>query len=75
MVYNIALKQDFESQIWTNKCGGNGMVMDPYAHPQQMNVLEHLEYASGGCGNHSRWVLSLNHCTMVPDHSPTERMI
>jgi hypothetical protein len=33
------------SQIWTNKCDGNGMVMDPYAHPQQMNAFKHLVYA------------------------------
>jgi hypothetical protein len=33
------------SQIWTNKCGGNGVVMNPYAHSQQMNVFKHLVYA------------------------------
>ena len=31
-------------QIWTGKCGGNGMMMDPYPHPQQMKVVNHLAY-------------------------------
>jgi hypothetical protein len=31
-------------QIWTGKCGGNGMMMDPYPHPQHMKVVKHLEW-------------------------------
>ena len=32
------------SQIWVDKCGGNGMMMDPYPHPQHMKVVNHLPY-------------------------------
>ena len=32
------------SQIWTGQCGGNGMMTDPYAHPQHMKVAKHLIY-------------------------------
>jgi hypothetical protein len=28
------------SQIVTNKCDGNGMMMDPYPHPQHMKVVK-----------------------------------
>ena len=51
------------SQIWANKCGCNGMMMDPYAHPQHMKVVKHLSYDWRGWGNHSMWVWSLNQCT------------
>jgi hypothetical protein len=30
---------ELTSQIWTNKCGGNVMMMDPYPHPQHMKVI------------------------------------
>ena len=32
------------SQIWGNVCGGNGMNMLPYAHPQLFKVFKHLIY-------------------------------
>ncbi len=30
------------SQIWANKCGGNGMVMGQSACPQHMNIVKHI---------------------------------
>ena len=44
-------------------CWYNGMMMDPYPHPQHMKVVKQLSYVWSGCGNHSMWVWSLNHCT------------
>ena len=32
------------SQIQTNTCGGNGIMTDPYPHPQHMKVVKHLVY-------------------------------
>ena len=32
------------SQIWANLCGGNGMNVLPYAHPQLFKVFKHLIY-------------------------------
>jgi len=32
------------SQIWGNVCGGNGMNVLPYAHPQLFKVFKHLIY-------------------------------
>jgi hypothetical protein len=32
------------SQIWGNLCGGNGMNVLPYAHPQLFKVFKHLIY-------------------------------
>ena len=45
--------------------GGDGMIMGPAAHPQQMNVLKHLVYLRSGGGNHSMWDWGLNQCTMT----------
>jgi hypothetical protein len=47
MVYNLASTQDFgsNSQIWANKCGGNGMVMDQSAFAQHMNIVKHIVHA------------------------------
>jgi len=53
LVESSALGFQPTSQILTDKCGGNGMMMDPYPHPQHMKVH----------GKHSMWVWSLNHCT------------
>jgi hypothetical protein len=39
------------------------MMMDPYAHPQHMKVVNHLSYVWIGCVIHSMWVWSLIHCT------------
>ena len=50
-------------QTLTNKCGGNDIMMDPYHHPQHMKVVIRLWYVWSGCGKHSMWVWSLNHCT------------
>ena len=47
----------------TNKCDGNNMMTDPYPHPQHMKVVNHHLYVSSGCGKHSMWAWSLNHCT------------
>ena len=38
-------------------------MIDPYAHPQHMKVVNHLLYIWSGCEKHSTWVWSLNHCT------------
>jgi hypothetical protein len=32
------------SLIWGNLCGGNGMNVLPYAHPQMSKVFKHLIY-------------------------------
>jgi hypothetical protein len=48
-----------------NMCREYGMMMDPSAHPQHMNVLNHLEYVWRRCENHLMWVWSLNHCNMT----------
>jgi len=32
------------SQIWGNRCGGNGMNVLSYAHPQLLKVFKHLIY-------------------------------
>ena len=32
------------SQIWGNLCGGNGMNVLPFAHPQLFKVFKHLIY-------------------------------
>jgi hypothetical protein len=32
------------SQIWGNLCGGNGVSVLPYAHPQLFKVFKHLIY-------------------------------
>ena len=41
------------------------MMVDPSAHPQHMNGLEHFVYVWSGCGNHSRLVWGLNHSTLA----------
>ena len=41
------------SQIWANKFGSNGMMTDPYSHPQHMKVVNHFVYIWSGCGRHS----------------------
>ncbi len=35
---------NFSSQIWGYLCGGNGMNVLPYAHPQLFKVFKHLIY-------------------------------
>ena len=32
------------SQIWGNLCGGNGVSVLPYTHPQLFKVFKHLIY-------------------------------
>ena len=49
-------------QIVANKCDGNGMMMDPYAHPQHMKVVNHLLYVWSGCDNYTMCLWNLNHC-------------
>ena len=51
------------SQIWTGQCGVNGMMTDPYTHPQHMKVVKPLAYVWRGCENHTMWLWSPNHCT------------
>jgi len=53
------------SQIWADNYGGNGMMMDPYPHPQHMKVVKHLSYNWRGGGNHSMWIWSLNQGTVA----------
>ena len=48
-------------QIWASKSGDNGMMTDPYPHPQQMKAFEHLVYVWVGYGNHSMWFWGLNY--------------
>jgi hypothetical protein len=38
------------SQIWRYVCGGNGMSVLPYAHPQLFKAFQHLIYVWHGCG-------------------------
>ena len=52
-------------QIRSRKCGGNSMMGAPYPHPQHIMFVNHLVYVWSGCGNHSMWDESLNHCMMV----------
>ena len=40
----------------------NGMMMNPYPHSQHMMIVKHLVNIWRGCGSHSTWVWSLNHC-------------
>ena len=42
----ITIPPDFSelSQIWGNLCGGSGVSVLPYAHPQLFNVFKHLIY-------------------------------
>ena len=32
------------SKIWAIICGGNGVMMDPYAYPLQEKAIKHLSY-------------------------------
>ena len=38
-VHHLSFNQEL-SQIWGNVCGGNGVSVQPYAHPQQSKVIE-----------------------------------
>ena len=44
--FHIDIILDFSklSQIWGNLCGGNGMSVLPYAHPQLIQVFKLLIY-------------------------------
>ena len=44
--FHTSIIQDFSklSKIWGNVCGGNGMSVLPYAHPQLFKVFKHLIY-------------------------------
>jgi hypothetical protein len=44
--FHIFIIYDFRelSQIWGNLCGGNGMNVPPYPHPQLFKVFKHLIY-------------------------------
>ena len=61
----LAVTQDFSllSLIWMDKVDANGMMTNPYPHPQHMKCAKHLSYVWSGGGNHSTWVWSLKHCT------------
>jgi len=48
------------SQIWQNLCGGNGMNVLPYAHPQLFKVFKHLIYVWHRCGMQFERFYSLN---------------
>ena len=52
------------SKIWAWKCPGNKVMMDPYAHPHHIKLIQHLVYAWFGCGMSSGWVASLKHCIL-----------
>jgi hypothetical protein len=55
------LSDDFP--IWASKNGGNGMMMNPYPHPQHRKVVNHFVYVWSGYESHFMQVMSLNHCT------------
>ena len=61
------VKQRFlpNPKIWANNKFDNGMMMDPAAHTQHMNVLKHLVYVWSVNWNHSMWICSFNDSTMV----------
>jgi hypothetical protein len=44
--FNTYIIYDFRklSQIWGYVCGGNGVSVLPYAHPQLFQVFKHLIY-------------------------------
>ena len=44
--FHISIIYDFSqlSQIWGYVCGGNGVNVLPYAHPQLYKVFKHLIY-------------------------------
>jgi hypothetical protein len=48
------------SQIWGNLCGGNGVSVLPYPHPQLFKVFKHLIYVWHGCGMQSERFHSLS---------------
>ena len=48
-----------------HKSVGNSMMGAPYPHPHHLIFAKYLVYVWNGCGNHSMWVKSLNHCMMV----------
>ena len=48
------------SQIWGNLCGGNGVSVLSYPHPQLFKVLKHLIYVWHGCGMQFERFYSLN---------------
>ena len=58
-------RSQLTSQIWANKFVGNCMMTDPYPQEQNTKVVYDLVYVWSGCGSHSMWVLSLNHCAMA----------
>ena len=41
------------SQIKASTCGGNGVMMDPYANPQLMQFVKHVSYFRSICENYS----------------------
>ena len=67
IICSLAVTQEISQlpKFWADKYGGSGMMVDPSAHPQHMNGLKHLVYVWSGCGNYSRWVRGLNHCTLT----------
>jgi len=48
------------SQTWGNICGGNGVRVKPYAHPQPEKRLKHLIYVYHGHGMQFERFYSLN---------------
>jgi hypothetical protein len=52
------------SQIWGNLCGGNGVSVLPYAHPQLFKVFKHLIYEWHGCGMQFERFYSLNNSVL-----------
>ena len=62
-------------QIWSHKCGGNSIVGAPYSHQLHTLFVKHLLHIWNGCGNHSMWDESHNHCMMVSFDSQQWSMI
>ena len=38
----LGFQQEEFYQTWLNICGANGVIVQPYAHSQQMKVLKYL---------------------------------
>ncbi len=56
------------SKIWGYLCGGNGMNVLPYPHPQLFKVFEHLIYVCHRCGmQFERSSISVNSIISGPE--------
>jgi hypothetical protein len=61
MEIHITLAFSQVSQIWGNICGGKSASVQPYDHPQHLNVLKDHTHVRYGCGIQFERFYSLNH--------------